>query len=83
MSSGAESAILSFLNKVVQIVFLAMSFVPSKGSGNSRWINYAMAISGPTATALMLLIRENYYRLREYLPESKLRISWLDRIGCT
>jgi hypothetical protein len=75
---GTAGGVLSLQITIVQIVFLAVSFVPGQAS-NSAWMNWAMMLVTPIFTLPLLLIRLDYNRRKVDQPH--MRAAWLDRLG--
>eukprot|EP00039_Didymoeca_costata_P005119 m.78681 g.78681 ORF g.78681 m.78681 type:complete len:358 (-) comp12682_c0_seq6:69-1142(-) len=63
----------------VQIVFLAVSFIPGVNDASSTWMNYAVMLSVPLTTLPLVFLRVDYKRLARDNPDMK--ISKLDAFG--
>ena len=70
--------VLTLLITVVQIVFLAVSFMPGAG-GSSRWMDWAMLVVTPVCTLPLIFMRSDYNRL--LVDNPALKMSRFDQWG--
>lgn len=79
ISASVAAGILSFIVTVVQIVFLAISFLPGVSDAGTDWMNVAMMLVTPLATVPIMAYRVTYARRRVDSPA--MVIGWADRWG--
>ena len=75
---GTASGVLSILITVVQIVFLAISFMPGSTS-SSAWMDWTMLVVTPAFIAPILFRKLKYHRLRIDKPD--LQLSFFEQLG--
>jgi len=65
--------------KVVQIVFLGVSFIPGSGS-NSAWMNWAMMFVTPIFLLPLLVHQLHYPRL--FVDQPTIKVGKFEKLGC-
>ena len=81
ISEGAGSALLSLLITIVQIVYLAVSFIPARAS-STAWMNWLMVLVTPACVLPLVAMRARYNRLADDDPSAQEKVGLLDRFGC-
>ena len=81
IAEGAGSALLSLLITIVQIVYLAISFIPTL-AGSTAWMNWLMVFVTPICAMPLLAMRARYNRLADDDPSALEKVGVLDWIGC-
>ena len=81
IAEGAGSALLTLLITIVQIVYLAVSFIPALAS-STAWMNWLMVIVTPVCVMPLVAMRARYNRLADDDPSAVKKVGILDSFGC-